>query len=114
MSRKLRYAVAVLLLLGLFGFRYWRDHRGAAAPASPSPSARAAAKAGHAAPPAKPRMYGSIAFHPCTLAPQYGTLSVEAQCGTLSVPEDRARPDGRKLALAIGAAFIAISRRRTS
>jgi pimeloyl-ACP methyl ester carboxylesterase len=46
-------------------------------------------------------MYGSIAFHPCTLAPQYGTLSVEAQCGTLSVPEDRGKPGGRKLSLAI-------------
>ena len=46
-------------------------------------------------------MYGSIPFHPCTLAPQFGQFSVEAQCGTLSVPEDRAKPEGRKLALAM-------------
>ena len=102
MSRKLRYAVAALLVLGLFGFRYWRDHRAATTPAANANTpANTPAKARHDAPPAKPRMYGTIPFRPCTLAPQYGALSVEAQCGTLSVPEDRARPDARKLSLAI-------------
>ena len=89
-----RIGVAVAAL-GWFGWSWYRAHHPGDAPAKPS-ATRAAD-----APPAKPRMYGRIAFHPCTLAPQYGAMSVEAQCGTLSVPEDRAKPDGRKLALAI-------------
>jgi pimeloyl-ACP methyl ester carboxylesterase len=50
---------------------------------------------------ASARAYGSIQFRPCTLAPEFAVSSVEAQCGTLSVPEDRAAPDGRKIELAI-------------
>jgi pimeloyl-ACP methyl ester carboxylesterase len=47
------------------------------------------------------RSYGSIAFEPCTLAPEYSAVSVEAQCGTLRVPEDRAHASGRQIELAI-------------
>ena len=50
---------------------------------------------------ASARVYGSIEFEPCTLAPEFAMTSVEAQCGTLSVPEDRAAPEGRKIELAI-------------
>jgi pimeloyl-ACP methyl ester carboxylesterase len=50
---------------------------------------------------ASARAYGAIEFAPCTLAPEFAMTSVEAQCGTLSVPEDRAKPDGRQLELAI-------------
>ena len=38
------------------------------------------------------RACSRIAFHPCTLAPQYGAMSVEAQCGTLSVPRTGRNP----------------------
>lgn len=51
--------------------------------------------------PASARTLGSIEFQPCTLAPDFGTASVEAQCGTLRVPEDHSRPDGRHIELAI-------------
>ena len=85
----------VVAALAWFGWRWYHAHHAADAPA------KAATTKAAVAPPAKPRMYGRIAFHPCTLAPQYGAMSVEAQCGTLSVPEDRAKPDGRKLSLAI-------------
>jgi pimeloyl-ACP methyl ester carboxylesterase len=47
------------------------------------------------------RTLGSIEFQPCTLAPDFGTASVEAQCGTLSVPEDHSKPGGRRIDLAI-------------
>lgn len=47
------------------------------------------------------RTYGSIEFAPCTLAPDFALNSVEAQCGTLSVPEDRDTPDGRRIELEI-------------
>jgi pimeloyl-ACP methyl ester carboxylesterase len=53
------------------------------------------------APPAAARSLGALDFEPCTLAPDYVTVVVEAQCTTLAVPEDPARPDGRQVELAI-------------
>jgi pimeloyl-ACP methyl ester carboxylesterase len=50
---------------------------------------------------AQARSFGSLEFEACTLAPEFSTESVEAQCATLSVPENRAAPDGRKIELAI-------------
>lgn len=47
------------------------------------------------------RTFGMLAFEPCTLAPEFSTQSVEAQCATLAVPEDRAAPAGRSIELAI-------------
>ena len=44
--------------------------------------------------------YGELAFEPCSL-PAPGGNAVEAQCGTLEVPENHAAPDGRRIALAI-------------
>jgi pimeloyl-ACP methyl ester carboxylesterase len=90
----------VVAALGWFGWNWYHAHRASDAPDKPVTTKPVATKAADA-PPAKARMYGAIAFHPCTLAPQYGAMSVEAQCGTLSVPEDRAQPNGRKLSLAI-------------
>jgi pimeloyl-ACP methyl ester carboxylesterase len=54
-----------------------------------------------ALPLAHARPFGSLEFSPCTLAPEFATSSVEAQCSTLSVPEDHDAPDGRKIELAI-------------
>jgi len=54
-----------------------------------------------AALPASARSWGDIEFEPCTLAPEYGTASVEAQCGTLTVREDHDAADGRTIDLAI-------------
>lgn len=47
------------------------------------------------------RDLGSIAFAPCTLTSAASASAVEAQCGTLSVPENRAEPEGRHIDLAI-------------
>ena len=45
---------------------------------------------------------GKLRLTPCSLASSVpGSKPLEAQCGTYSVPEDRARPDGRKIALNI-------------
>lgn len=44
--------------------------------------------------------YGAIAFKPCALTGPAGA-SVEAQCATLSVPENHAAPDGRRIDLAV-------------
>jgi pimeloyl-ACP methyl ester carboxylesterase len=48
-----------------------------------------------------PRKLGSLAFEPCTLASKSASASVAAQCAKLSVPEDYAHPQGRKIQLAI-------------
>ena len=108
MSRKARFILAIAVVAGLFGYRYWRDHHAAAdaahaqaAAGSPAPHATTTAKASADAPPAQPRMYGRIAFTPCTLAPQFGPASVEAQCGSYEVAEDPAHPDGRRIKLNI-------------
>lgn len=49
--------------------------------------------------PAAAHRYGRLAFEACTLPSAASGRNVEAQCGTLEVPEDPARPDGRRIAL---------------
>lgn len=45
--------------------------------------------------------YGRLAFEPCTLTAPALPTTVAARCGNLEVPEDRARPRGRRIELAI-------------
>jgi pimeloyl-ACP methyl ester carboxylesterase len=47
------------------------------------------------------RRLGSIGFEPCTLAAVGLPVTVSAHCGTLTVPEDRAQPEARRLELAV-------------
>jgi pimeloyl-ACP methyl ester carboxylesterase len=96
MNQRIRIALVAVLLLGFLGYRQFARHeRGA-----PAPPAHAGSASADAAP--KPtRRLGSLAFTPCTLAPDFGTQSVEAQCGQLAVLENRAAPTGRKIKLAI-------------
>ncbi len=92
MSRTLRSIVAVLLLVAVFGYRYLRDHA--------MPDAKQHRRA-MAASPAPVRKYGRLAFVPCTLSSQSAMASVEAECGSLSVAENPALPQGRHIALHI-------------
>lgn len=50
---------------------------------------------------ANARTLGTLDFEPCTLAPPVGVATTEAQCTTMSVPENRAEPQGRQIELAI-------------
>ncbi|MGB5101878.1 MAG: alpha/beta hydrolase [Steroidobacteraceae bacterium] len=50
------------------------------------------------------RAIGTLEFEPCTLAAVGMPVTVAAQCAVLAVPEDRARPDGRRIQLAV--AFV--------
>ena len=50
---------------------------------------------------AEARRLGGLDFEPCTLEGTGGLPSVEAQCTTFAVPEDRAEPGGRQIELAI-------------
>ena len=47
------------------------------------------------------RHYGQIEFKPCTLTGAVAAANVEALCGTFSVPENPAAPEGRKIDLRI-------------
>lgn len=47
------------------------------------------------------RTLGDLTFTPCTLASEGALSSVAAHCTTLDVPENRAAPDGRRIALSI-------------
>ncbi|MDQ2701687.1 MAG: alpha/beta hydrolase [Pseudomonadota bacterium] len=78
MQRKTGNILALLLVAGTFGCS--------------KPAADVAA-------PPSPRMFGDIAFEPCTLSPAFGATTVEAQCGRFEVAENPAEPDGRKLSL---------------
>lgn len=44
---------------------------------------------------------GTLEFEPCTLATELMPQTVDARCTTLKVPEDRAKPEGRQISLAI-------------
>src|SRR5690606_33713896 len=83
-SRKIRLGLVVLLAAGIFGYRYYQDNVATADTTT-----------------APPRMYGDIAFRPCTLSSPFGVDGIEAQCGTYAVPENPAEPDGRQVALNI-------------
>ncbi|HET7202818.1 MAG TPA: alpha/beta hydrolase [Steroidobacteraceae bacterium] len=46
--------------------------------------------------------FGALQFTPCTLAAPGQAATLAARCSTLAVAEDRSRPDGRRIELAIG------------
>ena len=62
------------------------DDNGSAAPADASPTQR---------------LYGQVAFAPCTLEGSQVAVTVEALCGKWSVAEDPDRPQGRQIDLNI-------------
>src|SRR4249919_1115884 len=107
MNRNIRFLLAAVLALAFLGYRYLegrKDHDTAPTPASKAesqPTANPAIGAAGNAPAAITRRLGRLAFTPCTLAPEFGTQSLEAQCTTLKVPENRAAPRGRQIELAI-------------
>jgi pimeloyl-ACP methyl ester carboxylesterase len=107
MNRWIRYALAAILLLAFLGWKHFSERepaKAATAPASKAdsrPTADPAIGAADNAPKAITRTFGKLAFTPCTLAPEIGTQSEEAQCTTMKVPENRAAPNGRQIELAI-------------
>ena len=96
MTRKTRIILALLLAAGVFGYNRWQD---AAADAPATAAGNDATTTGDPVAPPPPRMFGDVAFEPCTLAPKFGPGTVEAQCGRFEVAEDPARPGGRMLSL---------------
>ena len=93
MSRKTRTLLAVAVAAAFIGYR-------ALQPAAGDRDATANAKPAAVAP-LQPTLLGKIAFKPCSLSSSMTRDSLEAQCARFEVPEDRARPNGRKIALNI-------------
>lgn len=99
MSRKLRIALAIAVALSAIGFRQWQKADDRPGPRDSSPAAAAKAT----------RHFGRIPFEPCVVGGKQGLPPLEAYCGTFEVPEDRGRPNGRRIALNI--AWLAASSR---
>lgn len=89
MNRKIRFLIALALVAGILGYKHLQKP----APARADTSTEAATDV--------VRRYGSIDFRPCSLSPHFSTQSLQAQCGSLEVPENHAAPGGRKIRLAI-------------
>lgn len=96
MSRKTRIILAVLAAVALFGYQSWRKHQ----PAGQTANSGASAQPAHVEP-APQRKLGQLSFKPCTLPGAAGREGLPAQCTTLSVPENPAEPNGRKIDLRI-------------
>lgn len=100
MPRKYRFALAIAVLAAVFGYRALTPRADGDAPAAAAGKTAANAPLPALAP-VRPRMLGRLRFAPCSLSPALGGDSLEAQCTTFNVPEDRAQPAGRKVALNI-------------
>ncbi|MEO6366269.1 MAG: alpha/beta hydrolase family protein [Luteimonas sp.] len=96
MSRKIRVILALLIVLGLLGYRYL-SHRVEGGSATGGRSDATAGKT----PAAPATRLGSLAFKACSLDSPFATEAIEAQCTTLPVAENPAAPGGRKIALNI-------------
>src|SRR4026207_809631 len=71
------------------------------APGWPSHLLLALALAGVPAAAQGARRFGALEFSPCTLSSAGLPLTVPAQCTEVTVPEDHARPEGRRIELAL-------------
>ncbi|HZX80300.1 MAG TPA: alpha/beta hydrolase, partial [Lysobacter sp.] len=61
---------------------------------TPEPAARSEAESAK-------RTVGRIQFEPCALSGALAAQTLDGMCGTLKVPEDPAKPQGRKIDLRI-------------
>ncbi|QNN45255.1 alpha/beta fold hydrolase [Thermomonas brevis] len=95
-SRKTRVVLAVAIAAAIFGYKAMQQKSGADADKAPAGRQDAAPVAA-----VKPVMLGKIAFTPCSLSSEMSRDNVDAQCATFDVPEDRANPGGRRIALNI-------------
>ncbi|WP_282271998.1 alpha/beta hydrolase [Stenotrophomonas sp. PS02298] len=95
MSRKTQTILALAVIAGIVGYRLVRSTD------TPASAPAAAGTSDVAAVASKPQTLGSLNFQPCSLSSAGSRDSLEAQCTTLEVPEDRANPQGRKISLNI-------------
>ncbi|MCY7355385.1 MAG: alpha/beta hydrolase, partial [Lysobacter sp.] len=96
MSRKTRIVLALLIVAGVLGYRYFLQRAGGETATTERNETTASTSS-----PATLTKLGSLAFKPCSLDSPFAAEPIEAHCTTLSVAENPAAPDGRKLALNI-------------
>jgi len=96
MSRRTRIILALLLVAGVLGYRYF-THRANGDGTGPGRGVAA----GGEAPPVAPTKLGTLSFNACSLDSPFAAEAIEAQCTMLSVAENPAAPKGRKVALNI-------------
>jgi len=109
LERRTRSIVIFAVAMAIIGYTQFRARHhetttaasATASAADSKPTADPSVGAAGNAPVAITRSFGRLKFSPCTLAPEIGTQTTEAQCTTMKVPEDRANPKGRQIELAI-------------
>lgn len=93
MKASVRYAIIAAVIAGVFAARHFRDK-----PESPGEAQRATGDyrvpAGASA-----FRFGTLDFSACELEQKHSAATTEAFCAPFEVPEDRAKPDGRRIAL---------------
>lgn len=93
MKRTTRIALAVAVVIGALAWRQLRDTPEASAPPQTTSGRYAIAAA------ATGFRFGSLDFKACELTQKRSAATTAAFCAPFEVPENRAMPDGRKLAL---------------
>ena len=101
--RTIRTVLALAIVAGVFGYKALKPHDDAS-------GGKPAANAPVAVAPAKPTMLGTLAFKPCSISSPLSRDSLQAQCTTFEVPEDRANPQGRRIALNIACVMMTVWR----
>ncbi len=93
MKTSVRIAIAAAIIAGVVAVRQLRD--------APAASGEAEAASGHWRVPANATAFrfGTLDFSACELAQKHSAATTEAFCAPFEVPEDRAHPDGRRIAL---------------
>lgn len=100
-SGRTAFRIAIVAAgLAFLGWNQWRAHHATEAGRAPASEGAATTRAAAVAP-APPRTWklGSLTLTACELAQPHSGLSTAAWCGSLQVPENRAAPQGRKIAL---------------
>jgi pimeloyl-ACP methyl ester carboxylesterase len=104
--RVLLRIVAIAIIAVIAGWQFWHGrHGGASHPSAPavadaSSAAPAPASSAPAAPPATLRM-GALTLTACALTQPNSAQTTPAYCTRFKVPENRADPRGRQIALAV-------------
>ena len=89
MKKSIQYVIAGAFAIGALGWHFLRDK----SPAPPLPEANKVAIAASA----KSFSIGALTFNACDLPQPHSSATTAAFCAPFVVPEDRSKPEGRKI-----------------
>ncbi|MEO5630081.1 MAG: alpha/beta hydrolase, partial [Thermomonas sp.] len=101
MSRTIRIILAVVVVAAILGYKLLKPEAPTNTNIDTNTGTAMAETTAANATPVKLRTLGKIAFRACSLSSPMSNDSIEAQCATFPVPEDRSQPSGRKIDLNI-------------